>query len=1009
MYKKAWHGTLLILTYGITSMHIAYADCSPESNGAGSTPAENDTISCTGTTTLTKTYWTGTNNLTFLFSGNTDASSVAGTGIVRADTNLSGNTTWTANNISITNDGDISATDTSPYSYAFNLAYGDQNNPTNGDFELINNGNISYTNTRSYGAIYPILMWSPTGKATITNQGNISAVADSGYAITVAQYQRGIINNKADATISATGLYPYTISQDSSYAGWVDGSGYSPNYKSTEFTEARDYTINNEGIIKADATSSYGNTIFVGFAESSEINNAITGKISLSSSAAASNGLSTISYNTNNRYATVDIRKQTSPYVINNLGVIENTVENGIAISATGKTLESVDVANIHPDAFNPNITINQSGKITGQIHLSDGHDVINLKDNSETSTYGDGTILLAGGADNMTIGNVSSLVTADINGGGNAVIGDEESNGVVWDDKLSLSGFTGTVPKTTNWEFITLENQSRLALQNETTAGRVTVDPGSTLLFNNNLLKTLNSSLVNQGTIDLTDNNAVTTVANITGDVTHNGILLINTNLETEESDYVNVGGMLRGNGQIQLNVSQTASNQPQNDILIIKAANDSDKSDEDFSIVTSQRYNNEARKLRIADSPYVWGLKTSANNWVIGYASTIVEPEPEPQPAPEPQPEPEPEPQPTPEPEPEPEPQPTPEPEPQPEPEPTPEPQPEPEPEPVKQTDLLLLAEIPLYTSLTTIGREIAFTEVNNLHTRLGELRHYYQEKQEHNFHVPTDSTSSWSRLYASHLKFNRNSGFALSGYQHGLNTGFDKRFEIHPAWSLFAGLYLNHNTGKFTTNGMGKELHSNESGIADINTFGLGAYTTFFHPNGTYIDLVLQKNYNHASLNATDLSLVRHGHTLSGSIEAGYTIDLEDNWTLEPQTQLSLAHVSWSNFYDGNAQVTLNGHTHIKSRLGVRAEKQITKHTGLLKPSLYLGVNHDLSQTANIQYADTTFKSQQYGTSAEARMDMTYQLNPSQFIYGSLGYISNFDTYKSTHGNIGLRFSW
>lgn len=529
-----WHAVLLVLLGCLTSP--VFAACT-HPGGAGNTPTVGTTVNCTGTTVLTQTFWTGANDLTFNFDGTVDASAL--TELLRVDTYGNGNIGWTAENIRVNNNAAVTVTRNAGFLQGFLIGAGDQNNPTNGNFVFTNTGSVTYTNNQNYGAIYLLRFWSPTDTAQLNNEGSMLASADRGYPILVYQQQRGETNNAAGASITASGLYAYAVIHDVANAGWVAGSGFAPNYLSSAFTEERNFVLNNAGTITASIRPSGGGaTFYSSYPQGSIINN--TGTMSLEPDDVSDAG-NVIYYDTRSTGATADIRPQLTPYTINNDGLIQYTGSsaNGRAIYVRGKSFDGVDVpaASRHPDAFNPDVHTNNNGTITGSITLADGNDRIALNDGSNTTSP---TIMMAGGLDQLLVANVASLTTDELNGGGNAVIGDETG----WDDVLTFERFVGSAPPTLNWEYININADAQVTLTNNTQAGQVATN--STGVWQLPDGHSVQANVANNGSASMVDGSAGT--FSVQGDASGSGVLLLDVDVSTGDADVLTVSGNTTG-----------------------------------------------------------------------------------------------------------------------------------------------------------------------------------------------------------------------------------------------------------------------------------------------------------------------------------------------------------------------------------------------------------------------------------------------------------------------------
>ena len=190
--------------------------------------------------------------------------------------------------------------------------------------------------------------------------------------------------------------------------------------------------------------------------------------------------------------------------------------------------------------------------------------------------------------------------------------------------------------------------------------------------------------------------------------------------------------------------------------EIVVVNAPNDTSHGDENFVYVPSQRYNNSPYLARFKESPFIWQLRDSNGNLVLGYIVPSDE---------------------------------------------TGKALPEAEaaalmPEP-KQT---VIPEIPAYVSLPTFGREVVMNELDTMHQRLGELRNHLgwvgtdgsvqHPNEYYNSKIDFDESkvNGWARGTASHFDFSEGSSFDVDGNYMSVDLGFDKRFKLSEDKSLF-----------------------------------------------------------------------------------------------------------------------------------------------------------------------------------------------------------------------------
>lgn len=458
-----------------------------------------------------------------------------------------------------------------------------------------------------------------------------------------------------------------------------------------------------------------------------------------------------------------------------------------------------------------------------------------------------------------------------------------------------------------------------------------------------------------------------------INDNLTGAGIYQFDTDFDNKASDYITAIGNVSAEGVIKItsapyNGSLTVAQQQaaaNNEILLIEALNDTDKSDESFSLAPQNQYDNN-RHARLTNSIFVWELKTSGNNLVLSYDDPVDPVDPV-----------------------------------------------EPiEPPIITQPKPSIVAEIPAYTSLPTIGREVVMDDLDALHSRLGELRNnngWIGSLRHNDIGFDDSKANMWVKGSINHFDFEADSSFDVSGTYGGVNFGVDKKFDLNPQWNIYTGIFGGYKIGDFETSGEGNVYTSNEAADIDLDSWSLGGYISFFNHVGSYVDLVVEYTDLGADIDAAGLSSSVAGYGLSGSFEVGHSIDLAKDWIIEPQAQLKLTHIHWDDLFDGTNYVAFEDHTYVEGRTGIRIEKTFKSGTGEIKPWIYMGASREFSGSPEITYADTIFESHDYDPIGEIKLGMTADIDDRFQFYAEGGYSSDFSDYDAFKGNIGLRLSW
>ena len=588
----------------------------------------------------------------------------------------------------------------------------------------------------------------------------------------------------------------------------------------------------------------------------------------------------------------------------------------------------------------------------------------------------------------------------------GNQILdgGDDTSVDDGYIDELTLSGVTVSANggNILNWEVLTLDEGTSLAITggsiavgdgSESTgiyvANSSTLDGGSRLTIDGSLnidsssqflgigggvgVYTITHNLSNAGTIDTQDGVAGDTVT-VGGDYSGGGTLKFDTDFSTGATDNLSVtGNVSMDNATIEINGLASTTSSTSSEIVLIDAPNDSDKSDEHFVLAESNRYDGNSNLGRWAGSPFIWKLKNSDGNCVLGDAYELPSADTGGD-----------------------------------------------DPGGGSRDDRsgdakpAVVSEIPAEVSLPTFAYEVSINKLNTLHKRLGELR---KHKAWANFDPASgpaglfppvgfdeNHLNVWARSTFAGFNIDADDNFEVEGRYGLAQVGFDYKMG-DDANTIYAGFYGGYIEGNFDNSGEGGDYGSLYEAHTDMDGWSAGVYGTWMNTRGTYVDLVFDYSALEAHIEAVD-SLSTDGDTISGSVEAGQSLTIIPRLIVEPQLQAKAAYITWDGFNDGYSDVSFEDHTYVTGRVGARVEYTLFRSSGLeIKPWLYLGAQHEFTDDSNITNV-IEFESHQYDTTGNVQAGITWEDTGMFQFYADAGYTSDFDVYDAWRVDAGFR---
>lgn len=667
---------------------------------------------------------------------------------------------------------------------------------------------------------------------------------------------------------------------------------------------------------------------------------------------------------------------------------------------------------NIYSTDALPNLLFNAAS-------VKGGDDIISLK-----NTRIGGFVLLGEGSDIVNHIGVPNSAAGTVNGGDDLLSSDgfiDQYNLVNYQE--SIQTFEGYM-RLVNFENFALTQNTVLdlgasysstpAAGYDITHEKYIIDASSTLKAHNSGSGsyTLYGSLINNGNITLSDG-AVGDILTISKNMSGDGVFYFDAELKNEfTADNVVVEGNI-SNPNAYISVSNIAlSDSPifdtSRETLLIRAPNDSDKSDENFIFTPDKQISSSQPYIgRVEGSIYPWRIRTSGNNWVLTLAELNTDGG--------------------------------------------------------DGTDgggtdgggtdgggtdgggtdgggtdsggtggdgtgggstgggngngngnnnilIPILPELPTYLNLPRLTEHLIRTNVNSLHMRLGELRNHNSQSSTARFAFDDDKASMWSKVKLGSSEVKGRESFTIEAEEYSFTVGLDKKFDLNKDWTSYMGILGGYAVSDAMVSGdNGKYLAFGEKTHTKLSSRFVGAYATFFHDKGSYLDLTAFYHDFDAKIDNGRFYSQDEGQAFVASAEIGHSFDLDDDWIIEPQFQTSFYWMKWKDFDDNTNNIDFPTYLSLATRLGLRVEKTLPTSVGEIKPWLYIGAEQLFTKNDNVYFSATAFSPKLDDKSYVLQTGITADITDNMAIYGNFSYGSNFDDYKSVEGEIALRLSW
>ena len=310
----------------------------------------------------------------------------------------------------------------------------------------------------------------------------------------------------------------------------------------------------------------------------------------------------------------------------------------------------------------------------------------------------------------------------------------------------------------------------------------------------------------------------------------------------------------------------------------------------------------------------------------------------------------------------------------------------------------------EVPLFAALPEQLRLGNAVMLGNWHQRVGDGATSGAERQ------------TWARLISADRTVDQSGDTSprSEGRLNGLQAGID--LWAQPRWR--AGLYVGQLEGDMKVRGFASGITDQAVGGNDLRSQYLGVYATYQHPNGLYVDTVLQGGRHRYSVSPLTASASHgKGDSLLASVEVGRGFTLARGWVLEPQLQLMHQRIDLDGANIAGADVHQDSHDGWAVRAGLRVTGELSSAAGLLQPygrvNLYSGSKGwDVTRfTGPAGFADVATGTG--GVSTELAAGATLALSARTSLYGEIGTVwasSGPARHRGgLNGGVGLRVRW
>lgn len=284
--------------------------------------------------------------------------------------------------------------------------------------------------------------------------------------------------------------------------------------------------------------------------------------------------------------------------------------------------------------------------------------------------------------------------------------------------------------------------------------------------------------------------------------------------------------------------------------------------------------------------------------------------------------------------------------------------------------------------------------YGELTSLRSRMGEIR------------LDQGSTGLWMRAYGNKFDVSESSGLAYTQNQQGISFGADAPLPIGDGRWL-AGLM-----GGYSKSDL--DLAQGTSGT--VNSYYVGAYTTWIDESGYYFDGVLKFNrfQNQSSVSMSDGERAKGDYdnsSVGASVEVGRHIKLGNDYFVEPYTQLSGVLIQGKRYELDNGMAADGDRTRsLLGKLGVTAGRNFEMSNGnVIQPYVRVAYAREFAKNNEVKVNAEVFNNDLSGSRGELGAGVAMSVSDRLSLHADFDY-SNGDKIEQPWGaNVGIRYSW
>lgn len=285
------------------------------------------------------------------------------------------------------------------------------------------------------------------------------------------------------------------------------------------------------------------------------------------------------------------------------------------------------------------------------------------------------------------------------------------------------------------------------------------------------------------------------------------------------------------------------------------------------------------------------------------------------------------------------------------------------------------------------------IFMSEMTTLRSRMGEVR-------------GSGEGGGWMRAYGSRFDASTSSGVDYRQNQRGMSFGADAPIPVSNG-QLLVGLLGGYSKS---------DLDLNRGSSGKVDSYYVGAYSTWLSDQGYYVDAVAKVNQlqNESKVAMSDGTKAKgdyHNMAVGGSLEVGKHIKLSDDYFVEPYAQMAAVVIQGDSYTLDNGLEAKNDRTQsVLGKVGSSVGRNIAlKDGGVLQPYLRAAVAHEFARSNKVTVNDTSFNNDLFGSRAELGAGVAVTLSKSLQVHADFDYMKGNHVEQPWGANVGVRWNF